>query len=325
MGFERLHRGLELAAHAGVKLAQLTALMLLLPAAAGIASANAPKRAPRLTIVKIMPDAGQALIHDRNRGDYVVVRQGDAVGELVVSEVEDDQVVLTASGEPPVHYVLPLIQWPEPPTSQDARAAGAPGPATPMWGWGTTAKPAPVAPTPSAPASAPTAAPATDVIDPYEIDDAAEFDEASEPIHAADAAAVTAPMQAPSATTQPPKATAPTAPTAPVAASTTPAVVSRTIARDEFDRAMSDFHARSKEIAVRVEDRGVRVVKLAAGSFFERLGLKKGDLVLTVAGRGVLSADEAAIVYVELSRASEFDVSLERAGATMTIRYRFLD
>ncbi len=381
-----------------MRLGSFIALGLAVTAAAGSAHATPPKRAPKLTVVRIMSDAGQALIHDRTRGEYVVVREGQTLSGFVVTEVDEDQVVLTTPTDPPTHYVMPLVTaaTAAASASKPAEAASVADPygAEPAWGWGAGF------------GSGPESGSASAVIDPYAEEpprgsfgsgtaesgtpgsfgsgtaesgtpgsfgsSAAESgtttvlapegsraaspievtSPASEPPKTADAGKATEPTKtAESAATGPVKPTEPTktaesAATGPVkptepakaaesakateptkvtesAKATSGSRVTRAIDRDDFDRAMGDFHARSKEIVLSVEDRGIRIVDLSRGSFFSRLGLQKGDLVVSVAGHSVRDPDEAALVYVELSRVREFDAVVDRAGTPLTIRYQF--
>lgn len=59
---------------------------------------------PRASVAAIMQDAGQALLWDGTRGEYVVVRAGDAFHEFRVSVVGAEQVVLSRGNQ---HFILP--------------------------------------------------------------------------------------------------------------------------------------------------------------------------------------------------------------------------
>ena len=288
-----------------------------------VSTAKPRRPAPRATVVKIMKESGQALVLDRNRGEYVVVKRGDTVLGHVVSDIENDQIVLSTPTDPPLHYVLPLVA--------DAKVSP-------------RAKSAEKQP-PNTPYAAPSA---TEVQDPYATAGSADTGDVLDPYDTASVPTVLAPENSRVGQSKPPDSSKPRdtpAPTAPAPTvrdpygskpaskksapnKTAPTKVANeqsvTISRAEFDTALSDFQARSKEVQLGLEKRGVRIKGVSKGSFVARLGIRKNDLILTIAGHSVRNADEAAIVYVELSDAREFDLVLERNGAKHTIHYTFI-
>lgn len=62
--------------------------------------------APRASVAAIMQEAGQALLWDSARGEYVVVRAGAAFQGFHVSAISAEQVVLSRGNQ---HFVLPRV------------------------------------------------------------------------------------------------------------------------------------------------------------------------------------------------------------------------
>lgn len=128
------------------------------------AGADLPKRSPRAQLVQVLRGGKQALVLDRQTDDYIVVKVGDLVQGFRVTDIEDDQIVLSGGGSPERLFVLPLVTAPAPPRdpSQPDRAAR-PGtsPALPLPPLGSpdTAT--------SAPGTGKPAPAASEVMDPY--------------------------------------------------------------------------------------------------------------------------------------------------------------
>jgi hypothetical protein len=99
----------------------------------------------------------------------------------------------------------------------------------------------------------------------------------------------------------------------------------KSLSRRELDWALSDFAALSKQIRIeRVAGGGVRIASLERGSFVDRLGLKRGDVVKRVAGHSINTVDEAAAAYAALASARDVVVELERRGTPLRLRYRLI-
>jgi S1-C subfamily serine protease len=97
----------------------------------------------------------------------------------------------------------------------------------------------------------------------------------------------------------------------------------QSLSRRELDWALSDFAALSRQIRIeRVEDGGVRIAELERGSFLAKLGIKRGDVVLRVAGHPIDTVDQAAAAYAALADARDVVVELERRGKPLRLRYR---
>jgi hypothetical protein len=96
------------------------------------------------------------------------------------------------------------------------------------------------------------------------------------------------------------------------------------LSRREFDRALSDFHSLSKELELEpASGGGFRVAQVGRGSYFHRIGLRKGDIVLEVAGIKLKSIDDAASVYAQVASSKRFEAKLLRRGQPLIIKFRF--
>ncbi len=318
------------------------------------ALANPASATPRASVAAVMTDAGQALLFDRIQGEYVVVRAGDFVQGYRVATLEADQVVLTHPDAPGRYYVLPVVSELRPVGERTVRCGAAekttaPA-ATPMSGskldlidpYGQVSDPdsailresdeiptvlAPPElragsqpPVVEAPATAAPPAPATAAPPPP------TPSATPTPEEAADEDGGTAPPSPP----EQPEAAGPRTLDMPAtvvqpAPSTIPAKASQTIRRGEFDRALADFHALSQQVQISIRAGEVHVDDIATGSYFHRLGLRKGDVLVSVAGQPVSSLDAAASVYARLMTTNRFAVVVKRGAHQMTLRYKFAD
>jgi|GEM_PF-2064023 len=200
------------------------------------------------------------------------------------------------------------------------RAAPAPAESVPLNPWGAAPAPAAEQPAPAAEAAAPAAehpAPADDAPANagrgFAAALAAVPDADGQPRAPAGAPAadptVEAPMPAPAARPEPARAEG-------------PAALGRTsvaFERRELSAALADFDKLAREVQVEAHPRGVAIAGLARGSFLDRIGLRTGDVIVSVAGQSIASVDAAAEVYSRILIASAFDIELERDGAAMTI------
>ena len=270
--------------------------------------------APTASLVAVMADAGQAMLWDRERGEYVVVKVGDTFQGFVVQEIGSDQIVLR-KGE--LHYVLPRTTDTKDigkagdtaKTSEASRKANKAG---------DTAKtselidPYPAAPPP---------------IDPY-------ADATIRVVIAPDGVGV-APISPPGATpaktpAEPPKVavatptveTVPPTVVQPAPAPTELREESYTISRAELNGLMDDFDKLSKEVQAEIGTDGILIKTVSRGSFVHRLGLRDGDLVLNVDGKAVTSLDAAAGVYAHLLDATKFTIKVQRGHNLITLRYQ---
>ena len=262
-----------------------------------------------------MEEAGQALLYDRIKGNYVVVRVGDVFQGFTITTIERDQLLLTTMIAPARHYVLPRIS--EIRTLDHKEPAPAPKTLPKV----THLKPGELH------LINPYAGESPLVIDPYP--DSNEIKSVQAP--AASRVVEVGPKSpaAPPATAST-KKPVPDNTTPPVKVATGPATVVAIpkdevtkLSRQEFDDALADFHTLAKEIQLAVSPKGVHIAELADGTFFHRLGFRKDDHILRVAGRPVTNLDAAASVYARLMRSDEFTAVVSRDKHELTLRFRF--
>jgi hypothetical protein len=261
-------------------------------------AADSQLGAPHGDVEAVFEGAKQALVFDRKRGEYVVVRVGDTFQGLTVTAISRDQLVLSAGAQ---HYVLSLPRRSVPAENPSTASTSAPAP---------TASPAPTTPPIATPALRPNL---EQPLDPY----------LTEPTIDPYAAAST-PAPAPAAIPAPPPVT-PVAPspaesTREPAADADPIVDQHvSIARGELDAALADFTALSQEIQLVREGERVRVKHISKGTFLHRLGLRAGDLLVSVADKAIYDLDAAAQAYAVVTRANAFVIKLYRGDNRMKI------
>jgi type II secretory pathway component PulC len=102
-----------------------------------------------------------------------------------------------------------------------------------------------------------------------------------------------------------------------------PAEESHTLARAELNKELGDFGRIMSAVQVKVAtDGGFSIAHLQAGSWPQKIGLKEGDVVRSVAGERISTVDDAARVYARLRTLKSFDVELDRAGDPVVLHYK---
>jgi hypothetical protein len=94
--------------------------------------------------------------------------------------------------------------------------------------------------------------------------------------------------------------------------------------RSEFKRVLAEISAlsASARIVPALHDGveiGLRMLRLSAGSFLVKAGLCEGDLVISLNGSPLTSADNMLEVYSALQKAKQVIVELYRAGELVTL------
>jgi general secretion pathway protein C len=64
---------------------------------------------------------------------------------------------------------------------------------------------------------------------------------------------------------------------------------------------------------------GFKVVEIASGSIFEDLGIQKDDIIHSVNGRSVKSAEDALNAYRRLRTSKSFQLSVLRNGRPVSL------
>jgi S1-C subfamily serine protease len=94
------------------------------------------------------------------------------------------------------------------------------------------------------------------------------------------------------------------------------------IPRADFDREISNVGALADDMTVaRAPRGGFYLTSLRPGSFFERIGLRPGDVVLRVDGRPINAVEDASAAYAWLKVTDHFAVDILRSGRLVRLRY----
>ncbi|MDX8408996.1 MAG: type II secretion system protein GspC [Mariprofundales bacterium] len=116
------------------------------------------------------------------------------------------------------------------------------------------------------------------------------------------------------------------APTVQVLPSSAPNVRKMGLSRQVVNNAMANFstllsQARILPHFTNGKADGFLVTDIAAGSLYQQLGLKNGDILTGVNGKPVTSMDQAMNMYRQLQRAPSVDVAVMRGGQQQSFHY----
>jgi type II secretory pathway component PulC len=93
------------------------------------------------------------------------------------------------------------------------------------------------------------------------------------------------------------------------------------VKRAELEAALSDFSRLGKDIGFVKLARGIKLGKVASGTYFFKLGLRDGDIVIAIDGKPLRTLDDAATAYARLGSARGLTVDVERGSARGTLRF----
>jgi hypothetical protein len=281
---------------------------------------------PPYRLIRILPETHQALLLDRNRGRHVLVDAGDALGGFEVIEVGGDHVVLARPGDA---REFVLVAGEAAPTSRLADPYPIPAPAHPASPLLDPYPPGVLDPYGSEGVRE-TRAPVADVRETrapagQRASEAPPAIAGGPPVGAPPVAAPPAPAPAappggaPPTPPAAPPAAAPPTPARPAGAPPPPTPV--TVSRAELNAGLGDFARIGRDVTMSTSRAGVKLERVAPGSFFHTMGLRDGDLVKQVDGTPIRGLDDAARVYARLGKLTRLTVEVERAGAPVTLRY----
>jgi hypothetical protein len=283
--------------------------------------AHAGSGAPQLTLVEVF-ETGQALVYDRSSGEYALVREGSELQGFTVEGLDADQLELVRQDEPGRHYIVTrAVRRPDvaasPPASAPVAVRAPPAvasprePGTPMDPYGAD-EPAGVKVTeaPAAAASEPLPPGVKITRAPPAAAPPGERDLAPSPA----APAATAPPATANEKRAPPPAK-PAVKPAPKPAPPRPAV----ILRAELEGALADLQRLSEDLELAIVEGGVEVLALAPGTLPHRLGVRRGDVIESVAGIPIRGLEDGADVYVKLTQINRFAIALRRAGQPLSL------
>jgi type II secretory pathway component PulC len=94
------------------------------------------------------------------------------------------------------------------------------------------------------------------------------------------------------------------------------------MSRADFDRHFTNLDELDEEAAIVAAPQGYQLAAIRPGGFLESLGLRSGDVVLSVDGRPIRNPDDAARAYAWLRVADRFTVDVLRGGERVRLRYQ---
>ena len=100
------------------------------------------------------------------------------------------------------------------------------------------------------------------------------------------------------------------------------------IAKSEVDKALSDLNALYTDIRAvpyfkNGKADGFKLINVKAGSLFEKLGLKRGDVLKSINGT-VLDIQSGLKTFNDLKNESAFTLEVERRGVEQTLSYQII-
>ena len=100
------------------------------------------------------------------------------------------------------------------------------------------------------------------------------------------------------------------------------------VGRSDLQESLNNLHELLSQARVRPHFKdgraqGLAVSNIRPGSFFEKLGLRNGDIVQGIDGRNINSPDDVLEVYSKLRSGSHVALEITRNGVQRTIDYKF--
>ena len=255
---------------------------------------------PRLQVVKVLVESGQAVLRDGKQERLVGV--GETFAGYTLIEVDEDGATVGAKGKT---FVLAPMPPPPTPTVVAPPAITPPMPTAPA---PTAPAPTTELATPEAPPNAPTGAPA----DPY----------ADEPVD-------------PYVEVKPPSPTNVTGPEKPAVGPEKPAVGPQTekhdakapaqlvtieLTRRDVDAALEDFGSLLVAMTGELTKDGAKLEAVTEGSLFARLGFRAGDTITSIDNKPLRSLDDAADLYARAGAVRVVTAQVLRGGKSFTLR-----
>jgi len=91
------------------------------------------------------------------------------------------------------------------------------------------------------------------------------------------------------------------------------------VSRADVNAALANFTKLTNAVHGSFSPNGVVIERVAAGTIFQRIGLRAGDVITAVDGARLRSLDDAANVYAKVSTAKAITAQIVREGASMTL------
>ncbi len=95
----------------------------------------------------------------------------------------------------------------------------------------------------------------------------------------------------------------------------------RTIRRSLLEKHASNINELMSQANIRPHSEGFQITRIRPSSFFRRLGLRNGDIITTVGGRAVTTANDALDIWRDLTAGRETSLEIIRRGRLRTIDF----
>ena len=100
-----------------------------------------------------------------------------------------------------------------------------------------------------------------------------------------------------------------------------------TLNRSQIEDAVKDVNNLMKQVNIQPHFKngkpdGLRLTRVQRNSIFNRMGLKRGDIITGVDGEIIESVDDALALYNKLKNASDLKLEIKRRGVPKTMIYR---
>lgn len=69
------------------------------------------------------------------------------------------------------------------------------------------------------------------------------------------------------------------------------------------------------------EIKGFRLINIAPGSFYKTIGLRNGDVVMSINGVPISNPQTLMKIFSDIQNESQFEIKIERMGKELTLRY----
>jgi general secretion pathway protein C len=96
----------------------------------------------------------------------------------------------------------------------------------------------------------------------------------------------------------------------------------RTLRRFQIQEAIGDISKLQSQAHIRPHSEGFQISRIRPRSLFRRMGLRNGDIITSVGGRAITSANDAVEIWRDLTAAEETSVEIKRRGRMQIIDYQ---
>lgn len=101
-----------------------------------------------------------------------------------------------------------------------------------------------------------------------------------------------------------------------------------TVNRKDIEESLSDINQIMSQVRIRPHSKdgksdGLAISRIKRGSIFSKLGIRNGDIIQEVNGRGLSNPEDVFELYESLKSGSEASLQISRRGRPRTLNYKF--